>query len=44
MPTVTIMVCYGIIVYRRQQTLNVQRKTSFSGIHTESVYNSSSDN
>ncbi|EJW74961.1 hypothetical protein WUBG_14131 [Wuchereria bancrofti] len=26
-PTITIMVCYGIIIHRRQQTLNVQRTT-----------------
>ncbi|VDK65570.1 unnamed protein product [Onchocerca ochengi] len=44
MPTVTIMVCYGLVVYRRQQTLKVQRKNSFSGIHTELAYSSSSDN
>ncbi|EFO15809.1 hypothetical protein LOAG_12699 [Loa loa] len=40
MPTVTIIVCYGIIAHRRQQTLDIQRTASFSGIHTESTYSS----
>ncbi|VBB28785.1 unnamed protein product [Acanthocheilonema viteae] len=44
MPTVTLIVCYGIILYRRQQTLHVQRTSSFSGIHTESAFSSASDN
>ncbi|CAG9535595.1 unnamed protein product [Cercopithifilaria johnstoni] len=44
MPTITLFVCYEIIVFRRRQTLNVQRTPSFSGIHTESIYSNSSDN
>uniref|UniRef100_A0A915PDU9 ZP domain-containing protein n=1 Tax=Setaria digitata TaxID=48799 RepID=A0A915PDU9_9BILA len=45
MPSITVAVCYVIIAQRRrQQTLDVQRTLSFSGIHNEEVYSSSSDN
>ncbi|VDK85286.1 unnamed protein product, partial [Litomosoides sigmodontis] len=40
MPIVTSAVCYGITAHRRRQVLNIQRTSSFSGIHTESGYSS----